>query len=469
MARIALLHPQCARLGGAIKMVLMTAHALQNEGHEVTLYTFERRDTCFPELQKGLTIRVWGRADKKEEKWVNLTTSIKDKKWGFFIFDNSFSFPPQKVLNMMTLAFHLRHVDMIIANNPPMQIVCAFAKVFSFNIKHKWRNNREKSKEMDKNTKRVYHFEFWILNFELSTLWTIWWHHHTPWYYGSFKPIIFAKALFEKIFVIPFSDEMVSTSHYVADTLKAYCGRKSRVIHPVLSAYPQNVAHEKPINDQVTMFTHGRLEEGKWLDMIARVFEKIHKEKIKQKWEGIVSVIPAQAGIQAWIEWNTDDTKLTGLDSRLHGSDGNGIHLIIFWTGSLEWDLREKWIDVRPFDREKTFSELLSGKYGHVLGVYCSSIDAFGMASLECQMMDIPTVILDRAGARETIVTNEVGEPVGYLVDSEESLFRIISHYVEEKTLPKWLSNVNFSHKKPYFSRERLSWDLLALMSKTQV
>lgn len=59
------------------------------------------------------------------------------------------------------------------------------------------------------------------------------------------------------------------------------------------------------------------------------------------------------------------------------------------------------------------------------------------MASLECQMMDIPTVILDRAGARETIVTNEVGEPVGYLVDSEESLFRIISHYVEEKTFPK--------------------------------
>jgi len=56
MVRIALLHPQCARLGGAIKMVLMTAHALQSEGHEVTLYTFERRDTCFPELQKGLTI-----------------------------------------------------------------------------------------------------------------------------------------------------------------------------------------------------------------------------------------------------------------------------------------------------------------------------------------------------------------------------------------------------------------------------
>lgn len=31
MAHIALLHPQCARLGGAIKMVLLTAHALQKQ------------------------------------------------------------------------------------------------------------------------------------------------------------------------------------------------------------------------------------------------------------------------------------------------------------------------------------------------------------------------------------------------------------------------------------------------------
>ena len=56
MVKIALLHPQCARLGGAIKMVLMTAHALQKAGHDVTFYTFERSDLCFPELQKGINI-----------------------------------------------------------------------------------------------------------------------------------------------------------------------------------------------------------------------------------------------------------------------------------------------------------------------------------------------------------------------------------------------------------------------------
>ena len=67
---------------------------------------------------------------------------------------------------------------------------------------------------------------------------------------------------------------------------------------------------------------------------------------------------------------------------------------------------------MRPFDREKTFLELVSGQYGHVLGVYCSEIDGFGMAPLECQMTGISTVILDRAGARETIVTNVSDEPV---------------------------------------------------------
>jgi len=116
-----------------------------------------------------------------------------------------------------------------------------------------------------------------------------------------------------------------------------------------------------------------------------------------------------------------------------------------------------------------TFSELMSTKYGHVLGVYCSQIDGFGMAPLESQVAGISTVILDSAGARETIVTNLSDEPVGYLVDSEEELFRIISRYVQEKTFPKSVSNVNFSHHKDYFTPERLSSDLLSIINKTEV
>jgi glycosyltransferase involved in cell wall biosynthesis len=131
--------------------------------------------------------------------------------------------------------------------------------------------------------------------------------------------------------------------------------------------------------------------------------------------------------------------------------------------------LREKWIDVRPFDRENTFPELLSGKYGHVLGVYCSQIDAFGMAPLEAQMAGISTVILDSGGARETILTNVSGEPVWYLVQSEEDLFRTISHYVQKKMFPKSLSNVNFFHNRAYYTPERLSSDLLSIIDKTPV
>ncbi len=116
---------------------------------------------------------------------------------------------------------------MIIANNPPMQIVAALAKLFVPRIR------------------------------------TIWWHHHAPWYYGSFRPIILAKAFFEKFFVLPFIDDMVATSHYVSDIIQAYCKRKSQVIHPVLDGSVTPVVSGAPSSDTVTLFTHGRLEEGK--------------------------------------------------------------------------------------------------------------------------------------------------------------------------------------------------------------
>lgn len=46
-----------------------------------------------------------------------------------------------------TLAWELRHVDIIIANNPPMQIVAAITKLF------------------------------------VPRIATLWWHHHIPWYF----------------------------------------------------------------------------------------------------------------------------------------------------------------------------------------------------------------------------------------------------------------------------------------------
>ena len=52
MSHIAILHPQCVRVGGAIQMALQSAQALQKQGHTVTLYTFEKSDICFPDLQQ---------------------------------------------------------------------------------------------------------------------------------------------------------------------------------------------------------------------------------------------------------------------------------------------------------------------------------------------------------------------------------------------------------------------------------
>ena len=260
---------------------------------------------------------------------------------------------------------------------------------------------------------------------------------------------------------------MIATSHFIAEKVQNYCWRESKVIHPIVEIKEYQQIHSIQ-NDTLTLFTHGRLEAGKGLDMIIRVFQRIKKEELKKKKEGILSVIPAQAGIQAWIKERKDDIELTGLDSRLHGSDENRINLIIFGTGSLESELRKQGIDVRPFDRESTFPELLTGKYGHILSVYCSEIDGFGIAPLESQMAWFSTVILDRAGARETIVTNVTGVPVWYLVESEDEIFSTICTYMNKKVFPKKMSNVNFYHHKDYFSLSRLSSDLLSVINKTE-
>jgi glycosyltransferase involved in cell wall biosynthesis len=346
-------------------MALQTVQALQNQGHIVTLYTFDHNPDCFSELQRGISIEIWRKK------------------------------PGGKLISIITLAFHLRHFDIIIANNPPMQIVAALAKFFSW--------------------KKVQ---------------TIWWHHHVPWYLAPKTKI---KSFFERNFIIPYIDQMVATSHFVAEKLREYCGRDSVVIHPVIQMKNEEwrMKNEQIDSDTVTLFTHGRLEAGKGLDMLTRVFDKIQSAEHKEQ--------------------NAGNTQL-----------------IILWTGSLESKLREEGRDVRPFEGEKTFSELSTGKYGRVLGVYCSSIDAFGMASLESQMAGLSTVIMDSGGASEAILSDDHDEPVGYLVHTEEDLFRIISHYVQQKTFPKQLSNVNFSHKRDYFSPTRLSSDLLSLMSKTK-
>lgn len=86
------------------------------------LYTFEHDAACFPELQKGVDISLW-------QKGKNIS----------FL-------PLRKLIAITTLAWELRHVDIIIANNPPMQIVAALVKVF------------------------------------VPRIATIWWHHHIPWY-----------------------------------------------------------------------------------------------------------------------------------------------------------------------------------------------------------------------------------------------------------------------------------------------
>ncbi len=88
-------------------MALLSTRLLAEAGHDTTLYTFTHSPECFSDLQKNIKIEIHEAA-------------------------KSISFSPlKKLISIITLAWRLRHVDTIIANNPPMQVVAALAKVFN--------------------------------------------------------------------------------------------------------------------------------------------------------------------------------------------------------------------------------------------------------------------------------------------------------------------------------------------------
>ncbi len=214
---------------------------------------------------------------------------------------------------------------------------------------------------------------------------------------------------------------MLATSYCVAERVEEYCRIHATVIHPVVSPPPELVF--KKNDPLLTLFTHGRLEPGKGVDMVMRIFYRLQKT---------FSHIPMK--------------------------------LVVAGSGSLQETIQSSGVTCVPLKRWETFADLQ--EFGECIGVYCSTIDAFGMAPVETQMANILTFILDSGGARETLVSNVSGDPVGFLVDSEEDLFSNISAYVQKKALPKQVSNVNFLHTKEYFLFPRFSNDLLLFMRK---
>ena len=114
---------------------------------------------------------------------------------------------------------------------------------------------------------------------------TLWWHHHIPWYIQESKDFLhqlihmnFWKGLFERIFIIPQIDQMIATSYFIAEKVQEYCGRESKVIHPIIEENYHHFSYTPSGIDQISLFTHGRLEAGKGLDMIVRVLERIQSE-----------------------------------------------------------------------------------------------------------------------------------------------------------------------------------------------
>ena len=75
---------------------------------------------------------------------------------------------------------------------------------------------------------------------------------------------------------------MIATSHFVAEKIREYCGREAIVVHPVIHMKNEGrrMKVEKTDSATVTLFTHGRLEAGKGIDTLVRVFQALrHNDK----------------------------------------------------------------------------------------------------------------------------------------------------------------------------------------------
>jgi hypothetical protein len=74
---------------------------------------------------------------------------------------------------------------------------------------------------------------------------------------------------------------MIATSHFIAEKVQNYCGRESKVIHPIIEMCEYG-ASNKVNSADVTLFTHGRLEAGKGLDMLLRVYARLQQDETIQ-------------------------------------------------------------------------------------------------------------------------------------------------------------------------------------------
>lgn len=45
---------------------------------------------------------------------------------------------------------------------------------------------------------------------------------------------LFWKGLLERFLIVPNIDQMITTSYFIAGKVQNYCGRESKVIHPII-------------------------------------------------------------------------------------------------------------------------------------------------------------------------------------------------------------------------------------------
>ena len=212
---IAILHPYANKMGWAIKMMLYISHFLQWKNNNIVFYTLFFDSRLF--------------LDEKIDFNIQEYRTFKILKIGVLLY----------------IAFKIRKSDYIIIWNSPMHFVWVISKLLFFS----------KAK-------------------------LIWWNHHYPWYYGKNTNLCRVLKRYIEKYCVKKIDVIVSNSYYLKWVVDTIWSVDSKILFPILAEeYIDKTHYIETKKDKNIIFTYGRWESGKNLQLVFEVYQKL-KPKI---------------------------------------------------------------------------------------------------------------------------------------------------------------------------------------------
>ena len=217
---IAVLHPSLDIQGGANKMMLHLARALQDQWHKVKIYVFSQDASVYPDLCAWLSIQN-----------MQATTWYK------------------KFFSLFFMSTQIWDCSNVYVGNSPMHAVAYLIK------------------KLYRSSPRIF-----------------WWHHHVPWLSDPIDLTLWqrCKRYVEQKLFVPSCDVLLASSNYLAKIVSTYTTKPVQVLYPIVDdvflqppiAVPQQDA------SKIRIFLHTRLEKEKNIQALIELCRQLQWQDI---------------------------------------------------------------------------------------------------------------------------------------------------------------------------------------------